>query len=156
VQLAAGDEKHALATAARLDSDVSPEARAFGKLLHGEAALLRGRNAEALAGVRDALATVDMWQAHLLAARAQLAEKHFAEAKAELDTCIARRGEVADSLTDMPGLRHVPPLFYYRALAEDGLGDHVAAAKDLEAFLAWRAHGEPDALVADARKRLGQ
>ncbi|HTR52859.1 MAG TPA: hypothetical protein VMJ10_19225 [Kofleriaceae bacterium] len=51
-------------------------------------------------------------------------------------------------------MRLVPPLLYYRALAEDGLGDHVASAKDLEAFLAWQAHGDRDPLVDDARARL--
>jgi tetratricopeptide (TPR) repeat protein len=154
IQLAAGDEKAALASSRRLSAEAAPSSRALAKVLEAEAARLAGHADEAIAIGGDALRVLDVWQGHFALARAQLDAKRYAEAKAQLDICFARRGEVADGYNDLPGLRYVPPLLYYRALAEDGLGDHAAVAKDLEQFLAWQPDADHDPLVDDARARL--
>ncbi|HTR54331.1 MAG TPA: protein kinase [Kofleriaceae bacterium] len=157
VQLEAGMPKLALATAAKLSTEIALEPRANGKLLEGEAARLRGQDDTAIAAMQAALRTDDIGIGHCMLGRTLLDAKRFAEAKAELDTCYARRGEISGAANDTSGLRNVPAMFYYRALAEDGLGDHAAAHADLETFLKWESHADPGApLVDDARARLAR
>jgi tetratricopeptide (TPR) repeat protein len=132
VLIAAGDEPHALEAAGKLALEKSPEARAYGLVLRAQAARLHGRFDDSLARSRDALQLLDIWEAHLEGGRALLAAKRYAEAKAELDVCIARRGEIGNGVNDLVGLRYVPAIYEDRARAEDGLGDAAAAAKDRE------------------------
>ena len=48
---------------------------------------------------------------------------HSAEALAELEQCVKRRGEATDAFfSDMPTLRYLPTAYYYLARAQEGLG----------------------------------
>jgi len=97
----------------------------------------------------DALRLDNDALAHLLLARAALDAKHFADAYSELQTCLARRGDLAGM-----GLRYDALVLYELAKAREGLGtaDTEAAYR---AFLD-RMH-DPDTddpLVVDARKHV--
>ena len=54
---------------------------------------------------------------------------------------------------DIPTLRYLPPLTYYLARAQEGMGTPEAAAS-YRAFLEMQPEAEHDPLVDDARKRL--
>jgi tetratricopeptide (TPR) repeat protein len=154
VLLAAGDDKRATATAARLGEHIAPTVRALGKLIEGEALRLHGKPQQAIIVLQDALRVVDKPISHYLLARAALDAKHYAEAYTELQTCLARRGESADGADDVPQLRYVPPYTYYLAKAQEGLGSSEATAS-YRAFLAMMHDPDPaDPLVADARKHV--
>jgi tetratricopeptide (TPR) repeat protein/predicted Ser/Thr protein kinase len=154
VQLAAGGDRAALATAARLADDAAGESHAYAKLVRADAERLRGHADQAEILIREAVHLEDLPLAHIMLAQTFLDLKRYGDAKAELDSCWARRGELADAESDLPGLRYVPQILYFRALAEEGLSDHAASTKDLEAFVAWQPKGDGDALLTDARARL--
>ena len=57
-------------------------------------------------------------------------------------------------LDDVPSAWYLPPVTYYLARVQEGLGS-AAAPASYEAFLAMKKAAEPtDPLVADARRRL--
>jgi hypothetical protein len=57
-------------------------------------------------------------------------------------------------LDDVPSARYLPPVTYYLARVQEGLGSAVAPAS-YETFLSVKKAAEPfDPLVADARRRL--
>jgi tetratricopeptide (TPR) repeat protein/predicted Ser/Thr protein kinase len=155
VQLAAGDDAAPRAAAAKAAEDPAPSRRAIGKLIEAETLRLHGKPMPAMVAAQDAIKLVNTAYAHYLLARAALDAKRFPEAYAELQTCITRRGELAMSADDQPGLRHIPVLTYYLAKAQEGMGNPEAAAKSYAAFLAMQH--DPDAddpLVVDARKHV--
>jgi tetratricopeptide (TPR) repeat protein/predicted Ser/Thr protein kinase len=151
VQLAVGDDKRALATAARLAKDVAPSRRVIAMLIEAEALRVHGQPEQAVVAFQKAVELVDMPYGHFLLARAALDAKLYAEAYAELESCIARRGEIAISADDVPTLRHVPQLTYYLARAQAGMGS-PQASQSYAAFVAMMPHADPDdPLVLDAR-----
>jgi len=86
--------------------------------------------------------------------RAYLAAGLFPDADAEFDVCLKRRGEAAAVfLDDDPSLRYLPPVYYYRGRALEGLKS-AGAAEAYKAFLAFKKVGEEDSLITDARQRL--
>jgi len=154
VQLAVGDTKPALATAASMATEVAPSRRAMGKLIEGESFRIAGKPAQAMIAIQDALHIQDSLVGHFLLARAALDAKKYAEAYSELRTCIAKRGQMAATPDDVPTYRYVPPFTYYLAQAQDGLGNADAKAS-YQAFLAMMHDPDPaDPLVADARKHV--
>jgi hypothetical protein len=89
-----------------------------------------------------------------LLARAALDAQRFGEANDELRTCVARRGELAVGIDDVPTLRQVPPLTFYLARAQEGLGNREASAT-YAAFLAMLHDPDPaDPLVIEARRHV--
>jgi len=81
---------------------------------------------------------------------------HFAEALAELESCVKRRGETTDVFFyDAPTLRYLPPAYYWLGRAQEGVGSKGEARKSYERFLSLRADADPsDPLAVDARRRL--
>ena len=156
VELSAGNDKHALATAAKLRDTVGLESRAEAKVLEAEALRRHHKLDDAIAGFKAAAQVSDTWYAHFLLALALLDAKRFADAKAELELCWTRRGDAALAYDDVPGLRTVPPVQYYLGVALDGLGKADDAAKAYEAFLAMQAKDSEDPLARLAHKRLGK
>jgi tetratricopeptide (TPR) repeat protein len=154
LQLAAGEDKRPAATAKVLAKEVTPSARSLGKLIEGELLRVHGKPEEAIVVVQEGVRLSDTAFAHFVLARAALDSKRFAEAYAEIQTCLARRGELAVSTDDIPSLRAIPPLTYYLARIQQGMGSRDATAS-YQAFLAMMHDPDPaDPLVADARKRL--
>ena len=115
--------------------------------------LARGKSAEAIRHFQAAKKIADTWAGRFALGRAYLAAGAFAEADAELEVCVKRRGEAtAVFLEESPSYHVFPPVEYYLGRAKEGLKS-AGAADAYKAFLAIKT-GPGDELVTDARKRL--
>jgi len=157
ILLQAGEEAKARRIAESLDSMLQIQTKSFARLIVGEIALQRNRLPEAVEAFREGQKLLDSWIAHLLLGKAYVQAGHFAEALAELEICRKRRGEAADFLfADSTTLRYLPPLYYWLARAQQGVGMADAARQSYQEFLKLRAEANPgDPLVADAKRRSG-
>jgi tetratricopeptide (TPR) repeat protein len=155
VYLEAGREREASDIAAELRRSLDADAQAYGLLIEGEVDLAHGDGRRALDHFEEAKAIADTWLGRLAFARAYLQTGALPEAHSELDLCLKRRGEaMAVFLDDVPSARYLPPVTYYLARVQEGLGSAVAPAS-YETFLSVKKAAEPfDPLVADARRRL--
>jgi tetratricopeptide (TPR) repeat protein len=127
----------------------------YGKLIEGEALLKSGNAREALTRFEEAKRLGDAWLVRFDRGRAFLELGAFTEADADFEACAKRRGEAtAVFLDDIPTFHYFPPVLYYRGRAQEGLGS-TSAAESYKQFLAIKAKGDGDPLVADARRRLG-
>jgi tetratricopeptide (TPR) repeat protein len=154
VYLEAHQPKKAQALASRLDQSLSANARRYAKLLEAETLRISGKPREAVDVYRDVLHKTDNWLSHFLLGRTYLDLGAWAEARNELQTCLAHRGQGSMVFLDSsPSLRYVSLATHALARAEDGLGsdDAVAAYK---AFLAHEPAPQGDPLADDARRRL--
>jgi tetratricopeptide (TPR) repeat protein len=120
IELGTGAEKRALARIDALRDDPAPAPRAYGKLVQAEVARAHGQTAQAIALGHDAIRVVDLWEAHLVLAKAFLDAGRLPEARAELDACYARRGEIGNDADSMIGLHHLPDIAALRARAAAG------------------------------------
>jgi tetratricopeptide (TPR) repeat protein len=153
IYLAAGRPSKARTLASELASRLEPDPRAYALLVEGEIDLLDGSPREAARHFQEAAAIADTWLGRFDLGRALLDAGAFAEAHAEFEHCLTRRGEAtAVFLDDRPSYRYVPPVYYYLARAQEGLGS-PAATRSYEAFLAVKKT-EEDPLVREARRRL--
>jgi tetratricopeptide (TPR) repeat protein len=153
--LAVGQLEEAAALGVELDNRLEPQTRAYGRLVAGQVALARGRRAEAVEALREALKLADLWLGRFNLGLAYLEAGYFAEALSEFELCTKRRGEgFAAFLDDMPTTRYVAALPYWVGRAHEGLGLRPQAEADYRTFLAARAADSPDTLDADARRRL--
>ncbi|PYT75707.1 MAG: hypothetical protein DMG40_27615, partial [Acidobacteria bacterium] len=154
--IAAGQEPKALALAQELEGRLQPDARAYGKLIEGEAALKRQKTQDALNRFLDSRKIADTWMSRFDAARAYIEAGGFAQAYSELEACVKRRGEATALFLDESPTYHLfPPVYYYLGRAQEGL-QSPAATESYKTFLSLRSAGPPDPLVADARHRLEQ
>jgi len=155
LQLEAGQEKTALAVATELEKRLEPDPQMYSALLRGEAELKRRNLRGAIARFKEAQKQGDSWLVRFDLGRAYLEAGAFTEADTELEACLKRRGEAtAVYLDEVPTARLLPPVYYYLGRAREGLKSAAGAADAYRSFLAVKK-GEGDALVADARRRLG-
>jgi tetratricopeptide (TPR) repeat protein/predicted Ser/Thr protein kinase len=153
VYLAAGQDGPALKLASTLAGHWQPAPQAYGKLVLGEARLRGGSAKEALRLFQEAQALSDTWLGRFALGRASLEVGGFAEAHADFDACLKRRGEAAAVfLDDVPTFRYLPPVLYYLGRAQQALKS-PQAADSYKLFLDVKARGD-DPLAADARARL--
>jgi tetratricopeptide (TPR) repeat protein/predicted Ser/Thr protein kinase len=151
--LDAGKEQRALAVAAQLNAHLEPELQHYGKLIEGEALLKRGQAREAVTKFEDAKRLADSWLMRFDRGRAYLELGAFTEAEADFEACLKRRGQAtAVFLDDVPTFHYFPPIYYYLGRAQEGLGSR-SAVESYKQFLAIKAKGDGDPLVADARRR---
>jgi tetratricopeptide (TPR) repeat protein len=146
----AGHGERAAVIESRLASSLVSDERAAGKLLTGEALRVKGKARDAVSVYQEALRARDSWLGHFGLGLAFLDAHAFAEAYAEFETCVTRRGDAADYW--LPSLHLVPPAFYYLARAQDGLGNPEAVAT-YGRFLAIEPDAQGDPLVDDAKRR---
>jgi serine/threonine protein kinase/tetratricopeptide (TPR) repeat protein len=153
--LEAGKEQRALAVASQLSAQLEPEKQLYGKLIEGEALLKRNRARDALSKFEDAKRIADAWLLRFDRGRAYLDLGAFTEAEADFENCVKRRGEAtAVFLDDVATFHYFPPVYYYLGRAQEGM--HSPSATDsYKQFLAIKANGDGDPLVADARRRTG-
>jgi tetratricopeptide (TPR) repeat protein len=152
--LEAGEEKRALEVASQLGAQIEPELQLYGKLIEGEALLHRGKARDALNRFEEAKRLGDAWLVRFDRGRAYLDLGAFTEADADFEACARRRGEAtAVFLDDVPTFHHLPPVFYYRGRTQEGMGS-ASASESYKQFLAIKAKGDGDPLVADARRRI--
>lgn len=118
--------------------------------------MARGDPAGALNLFREAQAIVNTWLGHFALGRAYLEAEAYTEAYSEFETCLKRSGETTSIfLNDLPSFHYFPSVYYYVGRAQEGLGSD-AAADSYQKFLKIKEKAdEGDALVEDARKRLG-
>jgi tetratricopeptide (TPR) repeat protein/predicted Ser/Thr protein kinase len=154
ILVAAGQTPRALSVAAELGKSVENDPRVFGKLIEAEAQLRAGKTAEAIRTIEAAGTIADTWMGRFLLGRAYVEAGAFAQAEAELEKCMKRRGEAtAVFLDEVPSWRLFGPVLYWRGRAQEGLKS-PAAADSFKAFLALRPDAGGDPHVADARRRV--
>jgi len=155
VLLDLGREDDAQRIANRLDRMLQEQTTAYARIISAEIAVRHERYGDAIEMFRDSIKHRDTWMARFLLGRVYAEADHFAEAMAELELCVNRRGEAADVFFyDTPTLRYLPPVYYWLARAQLAMGAKDAAA-NYEKFLALRADAvPPDPLAADAKRRL--
>ncbi len=154
--LQAGKVTDAMAMAAKLDNLLQPQPRAYSRIIDGNIALANHRRGTALDAFKDALKLADLWLARYDVAVAYVHAEHYAEALAELEACVKRRGEAtAVFLDDTPSFRYMAALRYWLARAQEGLGQRSAAQANYREYVALRTESTDDPLLADARRRGG-
>jgi tetratricopeptide (TPR) repeat protein len=156
VLLHAGQNEHALQVATSLENLLQRQTTAYAGLIRGEIALAGGRVAEGIEAFRAAQKRHDSWFSRFLLGKAYVEAGHYAEALAELELCMKRRGETADVFFyDVPTLRYLPAAYYWLARSKEGVGSTAEATKLYHQFLGWRAEADPaDPLAVDARRRI--
>lgn len=155
VFLATGQQDQALKQAALLAQRLESEPQVYAKLISGEVQLKRGSPREALANFHEAQKLLDTWLGHFDLGRAYLDAGAFTQASSEFDICVRRRGEATSVFfDDNPSYHWLPDVYYYQGRAREGLGSS-GAAESYQTFLKIKEQGEGDALVADARRRVG-
>jgi tetratricopeptide (TPR) repeat protein len=156
--IAAGDEAGAEKIAAALDGTLQTQSRSYAQLIRAEIALAHKRYAEAIDGARAAQKLHDSWISQFLLGRAYLEAGHFAEALGSFNTCAKRQGEAPDWMfVNSATLRYLPPLYFWTARAQAGVGSTAAATENFRKFLALRADSDvSDPLVTAARRVVSQ
>jgi tetratricopeptide (TPR) repeat protein len=152
----AGQDVQALRIASTLDNTLQAQSRSYAKLITGEIAMQHGRLPEAVDAFHEAQKLRDSWISHFLLGRAYLAGGHAAEALSEFEGCKKRAGETADLMfADTATLRYLPPLYYWLARAQQGVGMSSAARENYQQFLSLRADADPDdPMVAQAKQSI--
>ena len=132
------------------------QTRSYAKLILGNVALKEKRLGDALDALRDGQKRHDSWFAHLLLGRAYLDAGRSAEAVAEFEACVKRKGEASDVFFEnLSTSRYLPPVYYWLGRAQESLGAAPAAKTSYEQFVKLRAQSDPaDPLAADANQRL--
>jgi len=156
VELALGGSKTALVTANALRDEIGPEARTESRILEAEAAHVGGKLDDAITSYLAARKFNDAWETHYFLARVYLDAKRYADAKAELDTCWQRRGDIALRYDETPQLRWVTPIQYDLGRALEGLGDAAGAKAAYDKFLAMQPHADVYSMFVDAKARLAK
>ena len=152
-----GQERLARPIVTRLSGQLTREQRAYGKLLDAQIAVKERRMGDAVDAFTAAQQLADLWLVRFHLGVAYLEAGHFPEALSELERSEKRKGEAtAVLLDDTPSFRYYATLPYWKARAQQALGQHAAAAAGFEAFIASRAAATRDPIVADARKRLSR
>jgi predicted Zn-dependent protease len=126
----------------------------LARVLEGEVALKQNDPRKAIQRFNTARQFADSWLVRYGLGRAYLQADAAPEAASEFDLCVKRRGEAtAVLLDDVPTYRYYAPIEYYQGRVHEALGG-TGAAESYKAFLAVKAGGDEQGLVADARRRL--
>jgi len=154
----AGDTEFATELAAKLENMLQSQTSSYGRLILGYVAFKQKRLGDALGAFREAQKLHDSWFAHLMLGRVYLEAGRFAEAVAELEICVKRKGEATDVFFEnMSTSRYLPQVYYWLGRAQDGLGAATAAKTSYGQFVKLRAESDPaDPLAADAAQRMAK
>jgi tetratricopeptide (TPR) repeat protein len=152
----AGDITFASELAVKLENMLQSQTTSYARLIAGHTSFRQKRLGQALDAFRDAQKLHDSWFAHLMLGRAYLEANRFAEAVAEFEACVKRKGEATDVFFEnISTSRYLPPVYYWLGRAQEGLGAAPAAKASYEQFVKLRAQSDPaDPLAADASARL--
>jgi tetratricopeptide (TPR) repeat protein len=150
----AGQAPAAEGAAKALGEHLETEFQIYARLVEGEIALSKGSARDGLMKFQAAQQIADSWLGRFGLARAYLAAGSPAEADSEIDACLKRQGEATAVLfDDVPSIRLVAQLHYYQGRVREAL-KNAGAVESYKAFLAIKAAGDEQGLVADARRRL--
>jgi tetratricopeptide (TPR) repeat protein len=155
VLIATGRSDEAQRLANGMENVIQSQTRSYGRLITGALALQRKRYPDAIDAIREGLKLHDSWVGHALLGEAYTAAGQYAQALAEWELCLKRRGEATDAFfADTSSLRYLPPVFYSLGRVQDALGAGPAARASYDRFVELRANAEPpDPLAALARRR---
>ena len=151
-----GESARAQKLANDLASGLQAQPQAYAKLVLGEAALKEHDPRRAIQLFTEAKGLLDTWIGRLDLGRAYLEAGAFAEADAEFDRCIKRRGEALELFQDdMPTSSYLPIAYYYQGRVREGLKS--ADYKDFyRTYLDLRGRSTEDPMLAEIRRRVGQ
>jgi serine/threonine protein kinase/Flp pilus assembly protein TadD len=152
----AADAEFGTQLAANLENMLQSQTTSYARLILGTVAFKQKRLGDALAAFRDGQKLHDSWFAHLMLGRVYLEAGRFAEAVAEFDLCVKRKGEATDVFFEnISTSRYLPPVYYWLGRAQESLGAASAAKASYEQFVKLRAQSDPaDPLAIDAARRL--
>jgi tetratricopeptide (TPR) repeat protein len=155
VLVASGQSEKAQKLAEVMENVIQSQTRSYGRLLTGALAIERKRYPDAIDAIRAGLKLHDSWLGHVLLGDAYAAAGQSAQALAEWELCLKRRGEATDAFfADSSTLRYLPPIHYWHGRAQEALGSLEGARRSYGEFLKLRAgDGVVDTLVADAKRR---
>jgi tetratricopeptide (TPR) repeat protein len=155
--IAAGEDEQARQIANTLNKTLQTQSRSYAELINGEIALEHKQLSDAVLTFQNAQKVHNTWISHFLLGRAYYEAGHFGEALAEFETCKARQGETADLMfADTATLRYLPPLYYWMAKAQQGMGTSDAAKQNFQQYIHLRDTSDyPDPLLQDARRDVG-
>ncbi|HKW34170.1 MAG TPA: protein kinase [Candidatus Acidoferrum sp.] len=154
VYLQVGRPQQASALAKELQGSLETDGQAYAKLIEGERELAHNQARNALQFFEEARRLSDTWMGRFDLARAYIQLNAFAEADAELETCLKRRGEAtALFLDESPTYFLFPQVYYYLGRAQEGLKS-PEAAESYKTFLNFKVSGDKDPLVVDAQRRV--
>jgi len=150
-----GAAAKAQALAAGLASELQAEPQAYAKILEGEASLKKGDARQAIKTLGEANALLETWMGHFDLGRAYLEVGAFTQADSEFDRCLTGRGEgITLFLDEEPTAGFLPPVFYYRGRAREGL-QTAGFADSYRGYLAIRGASQEDPLLPEVRRRAG-
>ena len=126
-----GEYDKAFAVAEGFRQQFRPTARAYADLIDGINAYHQGEYVPAIDSLQSALQHADLWIVRFYLAKAFLDAGYPAEATAEFDACINRRGEAGNLFfDDVPTWRYTAGLTELREQASKALsGQSVAVAR---------------------------
>ena len=151
-----GAQAKARELAASLAAEISTEPQAYAKILEGMSALARNDARGAIKTLTEANSVLDTWIGRFELGRAYLEAGAFAEADAEFDRCIGRRGEALALFMDLvPTYGYLPPVYYYQGRVREGLNS-AGAADSYRTYIDIRGKAGEDPLLRDIRQRLNQ
>jgi tetratricopeptide (TPR) repeat protein len=154
--LEAGEVAKAQKLAAGLGSELTAEPQSYGKIIEGMSALKRADARQAIKALTEANNLLDTWIGRFELGRAYLQAGAFAEADAEFDRCINRRGEALELFMDnVPTYGYYPLVYYYQGRVREGLKSE-GFAEFYRTYLSIRGQAGEDSLIPQIRKRLGQ
>jgi eukaryotic-like serine/threonine-protein kinase len=150
----AGETEAALDIVTKLLQRLDSESLMYARVLEGEIALKRNDPRKAIERFNTAKTFAASWFVRFGLGRAYLQADAAAEADSEFDRCLKRKGEAtAALLDDIPTYRYVSVIDYYQGRVHEALGG-AGATESYKAFLATKATGDEQGLVADARRRV--
>jgi tetratricopeptide (TPR) repeat protein/predicted Ser/Thr protein kinase len=156
VYVDAGDLARAEKAASVLAAQSSAEPQAYGKIIRGLIALKKKDVKEAVKQITAANSLTDTWIGRFDLGRAELADGSLAEANAQFDQCIKRRGEAIELFLDnVPTYAYFPPVYYYQGQAREGMKD-AAFADSYKTYLSIRGQSTGDPMVTEIHRRVGQ
>jgi len=140
--LDAGEIEGARAIAEELSNQLQPQRRAYGAMLDALQDIAAGNTIDAVDKLTAALDLADLWLIRVQLGKAYLQAEYAAEAMAEFDAALSRRGEAsAVFLDDVPTFRYLAELPYWTALAQLQIGMTDAGRQNLDRFLELRPNG---------------
>jgi eukaryotic-like serine/threonine-protein kinase len=132
------------------------EPEAYAKIIEAEIALKNEDPRQAIRLLIEANTLADTWLGHFDLGLAYLKVPVFAEADAEFDHCLKRRGEaLALFFDEEPTYGFFPPVFYFQGVAREGL-NRPDSADSFRAYLAIRGKSSEDSLLHEIRRHLRQ
>jgi tetratricopeptide (TPR) repeat protein len=124
VYAANGRYDDAFTIAENYRKQLSPTARAYANLIDGINAFHQGEYILAIESLRSAIESADLWIIRYYLARTYLEAGYPAEASAEFDACIERRGEAGNLFfDDVPTWRYTASLQEWKEKASSAISN---------------------------------